>query len=388
MDMPARRNTAFAFLMAASLAACGGTSRGPVMEHKIGLVYFAPEEGADMCIKGLFDGLKEQGIEERINLEVRRSHAQAEIANIPLLIQNYDSSDVNVIVAMTTPVLTAAASMSRSKPVVFTYVYDPIAAGAGKSRTDHLAHVTGVGSFPPVQETVDTIQRLVPGVRAVGTLYNSSEANSVKVVGVARGIFEQRGIQLREIAITGTSEIWQAAQVLTHRGVQALWVTGDNTALQGFDAIVKAARDAKLPLVINDPEFVQRGALVAVGIGWMKPAKPRRRSSRASCAASSRATSRSRKSRSRSWCSTRRSPRRSGLRSRPTWCRPLLSNHRQLRSGTSPCRQRKPRTPLSWLFVIRSRHRIRRGTGRASHCDARLAQRRWLTLGQARAPGA
>src|SRR4029077_11368721 len=194
LNMPATRNTAFAFLMAASLAACGGTPSGPSMQYKIGLVYFAPEEGADSCMKGLFDGLKEQGIEERVNLEVRRSHAQAEIATIPLLIQNYDSSDVDVIVAMTTPVLTAAATMARSKPVVFTYVYDPIAAGAGKSRTDHLPRVTGVGSFPPVQETVDTIKRLVPGIRSVGTLYNTSEANSVKVMSVARPIFQQRGI--------------------------------------------------------------------------------------------------------------------------------------------------------------------------------------------------
>jgi putative ABC transport system substrate-binding protein len=272
MNMPATRSTAFALLTAASLAACGGSSSGPAMEHKIGLVYFAPDESADNCMKGLFDGLKEQGIEERVNLEVRRSHAQAEIANIPLLIRNYDGSDVDVIVAMTTPVLTAAA-MARSKPVVFTFVYDPMAAAVGKSPTDHLAHVTGVSSFPPVEDTVDTIQRLVPGVRAVGTLYNSSEANSVKVVGVGRDIFKQRGIQLQEITITGTSEIFQAAQVLTQRGVQALWVTGDNTAFQGFEAIVKAARDAKLPIIINDPEFVHRGALVAVGIGWYETGK-------------------------------------------------------------------------------------------------------------------
>jgi putative tryptophan/tyrosine transport system substrate-binding protein len=268
MNMPATRNTVLPFLMTASLAACGGSSSGPAMEHKIGLVYFGPDESADNCMKGLFDHLKEQGIEERVNLEVRRAHAQGEIANIPLLIQNYDSSDVDVIVALTTPVLTAAASVARSKPVVFTFVYDPFAAGVGKSRTDHVPHVTGVSSFPPVEETIDTIQRLVPGVRAVGTLYNTSEANSVKVVGVGREIFKQRGIQLQEIPITGTSEIFQAAQVLTQRGVQALWVTGDNTAFQGFDAIVKAARDAKLPLIINDPEFVQRGALIAVGIGW------------------------------------------------------------------------------------------------------------------------
>jgi ABC-type uncharacterized transport system substrate-binding protein len=267
------RNAALFLLVSLSLAGCGGGSSGPAMAHKIGLVYFAPEDGADLCMKGLFDGLKEQGIEEKVNLEVRRSHAQAEIANIPMLIQNYDGSDVDAIVAMTTPVLTAAAGMARSKPVVFTYVYDPIAAGAGKSPADHLPHVTGVGSFPPVQDTVDTIQRLVPGVRSVGTLYNSSEANSVKVVGVARGIFKERGIDLQEIAITGTNEILQAAQVLTHRDIQALWVTGDNTALQGFDAIVRAARDAKLPLIINDPEFVQRGALVAVGIGWYETGK-------------------------------------------------------------------------------------------------------------------
>ena len=34
-----------------------------------------------------------------------------------------------------------------------------------------------------------------------------------------------------------------------------------------------AARDAKLPLIINDPEFVQRGALVAVGVGWYETGK-------------------------------------------------------------------------------------------------------------------
>src|SRR5437899_7060057 len=47
-----------------------------------------------------------------------------------------------------------------------------------------------------------------------------------------------------------------------------MWVTGDNTALQGFDAIAKAAKDPKLPLIINDQEFTHRGAAVSVGLGW------------------------------------------------------------------------------------------------------------------------
>jgi putative ABC transport system substrate-binding protein len=58
--------------------------------------------------------------------------------------------------------------------------------------------------------------------------------------------------------------------VLTTRNIQAIWITGDNTALQAFEGIAKAAADARLPLVINDPEFTERGALVAVGIGWQR----------------------------------------------------------------------------------------------------------------------
>ena len=256
-----------------TLAACkkgpeGGAGKAGNGGCRIGLVYFAPEEGADTCMKGLFDGLKAQGIEKGRNLEVLSAHAQGEIANIPMLIQNYDSQQLDLIITLTTPCLAAACSMAKKTPVVFTYVYDPIAAGAGTSRTDHLAHVTGVGSFPPVEDTVDLIQKILPGVKAVGTVYNSSEANSVKVFSVARDIFRQKGIKLEEVTATNTSEVFQAAQVVSNRNVQALWVTGDNTALQGFDAIVKAANDAKMPLIINDPEFTSRGATACVGLGW------------------------------------------------------------------------------------------------------------------------
>ena len=182
--------------------------------------------------------------------------------------QNFDSSDVDLIVAMTTPCLTAACTTVKHKPVVFTYVYDPIAAGAGKSMEDHLPNITGVGSFPPVEDTIKAIQEIAPGVKSVGTLYNSSEANSRKVVSVARDLFRKHKIKLDEIAITNTSEVFQAAQTLASQNIQAIWITGDNTALQAFSGIAKASAQARLPLIINDPEFTGQGALMAVGVGW------------------------------------------------------------------------------------------------------------------------
>ncbi len=244
------------------------TLAAPERTYRLGLAYFAPEEGADICMKGLLDGLAAAGIREGKNLEVLRSHAQSEISNIPSMLQNFEGQHLDLIVPLTTPCLSAACSTVKKTPVVFTYVYDPVAAGAGKTLADHLPNITGVGSFPPVPETIDLIQRLVPGVRAVGTLYNSSEANSRKVVGVAREMFRARGLKLEEVSITGTSEVYQAAQVLATRNIQALWVTGDNTALQAFSGIAKVAEASRLPLIINDPEFVEKGALAAVGIGW------------------------------------------------------------------------------------------------------------------------
>ncbi|MCX6624270.1 MAG: ABC transporter substrate-binding protein [Acidobacteria bacterium] len=244
------------------------TVPGAKPAKKMGLVYFAPEEGNDTCIQGIFEGLREKGYVEGRNLEVRRAHANADISSIPALLQNFDDQRLDLIFVLTTPCLAASCTVVKRTPVVFSYVYDPIAAGAGKSLDNHLPFITGTGSFPPIEETVRAIQALVPGVRSVGTIYNTSEANSAKVMSVARPLFEQAGIRLVEVPATSTSEVFQAAQVVTTRNIQALWVTGDNTALQAFSGIAQVAASKHMPLIINDPEFVSKGALAAVGIGW------------------------------------------------------------------------------------------------------------------------
>ena len=149
-------------------------------------------------------GLRASGMVEGQNLEIRRSDAQGEMSNIPAMLQNFDNSDVDIILTVTTPSLTAACNLVKHKPVVFRCVSDPIAAGAGKSRTDHLPFVTGAGSFPPVEHVLDIMQKLVPSVRAVGVFYNPAEANSVKELAVLREVYKRRGIRLEEVAITSS----------------------------------------------------------------------------------------------------------------------------------------------------------------------------------------
>jgi len=254
-------------------SAAPAAAQAPPAGHtfKVGVVYFAPEEGVETCMRGLFDGLRDRGFVEGKNLEVHKAHAQGEIANIPALLQNYDTQGLDLIIPMSTPCLTAACGTVKHTPVVFTYVYDPIAAGAGTSFEEHNPNVTGVGSFPPVEDAVKLLQRLVPRVKKVGTLYNGSEANSRKVVSVARDVFTRRGLRLEEATVINSSEVFQAAQALVARGVDALWIAGDNTAIQAFDAIVKIANDARLPLITSDIEPVAHSSLATIGVGFYEP---------------------------------------------------------------------------------------------------------------------
>lgn len=243
----------------------------PERVYKIGLAYFAPEEQADQCIQGIVDGLKAQGLVEGKNLEIRRAHAQGEISNIPGMLQNFESSDVDLILPMSTPVIAAACSLVKDKPVIFTFCSDPVAAGAGKSFADHLPNVTGIGSFPPVMDMVDFIRSTMPEAKTIGTIYNASEANSVKVVSVARELFPKAGMTLSEVTVASSSEVLQAAQALASRGVDAFYIQGDNTVIQAFPAVIKAAADARIPLFSDDPEASKKGAVACLGLGFYKP---------------------------------------------------------------------------------------------------------------------
>src|SRR5258708_28537199 len=117
-------------------------------KFKAAIVYYAQSVSNDECVNGLIDGLKASGLEEGKNLEIVRADAQGEMINIPAILQNYDNSDVDLIMTISTPCLAGACNNVKRKKVVFTCVSDPIAAGAGKKRNHHFPFVRRVCSFP------------------------------------------------------------------------------------------------------------------------------------------------------------------------------------------------------------------------------------------------
>ena len=259
--------------LALGLTGCGPETPSPKAAngervYRIAFASFGPDAAADNAIQGYLDGLRSEQIEEGRNLQVMRKHAFGEISQMPQMMQSLETQGLDLIVPMTTPGLAAAFGAVKQTPMVFVYTYDPLGAGAGRSFEDHLPHVTGVASFPPIEDTMTVMLQLVPGAKKVGTLYNASEANSVKAVGVARDVLKARGVTLEEVTVGGTGDVLLGAQALLARGPDVVWITGDNTVLQALEGVIKPTASAKVPLVLNDPEFVDRGALLGVGLSW------------------------------------------------------------------------------------------------------------------------
>ena len=151
------------------------------------------------------------------------------------------------------------------KPVVFATVLDPIAAGAGKSDSDHRADVTGVYLAFPYAAMARTIREVLPRARRVGTLFTPGEVNSV----LARQGFERslkgEGLELVSLPVNGPTDVTDAALSLCQSGVDVLCQIADNLSNSSFPAIARACEMARTPLFTFSPAQVKGGAVLGVG---------------------------------------------------------------------------------------------------------------------------
>src|SRR5690606_39206065 len=83
----------------------------------------------DAVRDGVRDGLIEAGYKEGENLEFTYESAQGNPATAAQIAREFAGSSPDVIVAIATPSAQAAAGASRTIPIVFSAVTDPVAAG-------------------------------------------------------------------------------------------------------------------------------------------------------------------------------------------------------------------------------------------------------------------
>ncbi|KVP10179.1 ABC transporter substrate-binding protein [Burkholderia ubonensis] len=193
--------------------------------------------------------------------------AQGNTGTAAQIARKFVGDQPDVIVAIATPAAQAVVASTKSVPVVYSGVTDPVAAQLVKGWGPAGTNVTGVSDKLPLDRQVALIKRVVPKAKTVGMVYNPGEANSVVVVKELKEILAKQGMTLKEAAAPRTVDIGPAAKSLIGK-VDVIYTNTDNNVVSAYEALVKVANEAKVPLVAGDTDSVKRGGIAALGINY------------------------------------------------------------------------------------------------------------------------
>jgi putative tryptophan/tyrosine transport system substrate-binding protein len=221
----------------------------------------------DAIRDGVRDELKAAGYDEGKNLKWAYQSAQGNTGTAAQIARKFVGDNPSAIVAIATPSAQAVVAATKTVPVVYSGVTDPVAAQLVKTWSPSGTNVTGVSDKLPLDKQIALIKRVVPRAKTVGMVYNPGEANSVVVVKELKALLAQQGMTLKEAAAPRTVDIAPAAKSLIGK-VDVIYTNTDNNVVSAYEALVKVADDAKIPLVASDTDSVKRGAIAALGIDY------------------------------------------------------------------------------------------------------------------------
>ena len=172
-----------------------------------------------------------------------------------------------MIVGIATPSAQALVAATKSIPIVFSTVTDPVGAHLTPSWEASGTNVTGVSDMLALDKQIELIKKVVPGAKRIGMVYNPGEANSVVVVKELKELLPKMGLSLVEASAPRSVDVSSAARSLVGK-VDAIYTNTDNNVVSAYEALVKVGNDAKIPLIASDTDSVKRGAIAALGINY------------------------------------------------------------------------------------------------------------------------
>jgi len=237
--------------------------------YTISVNQFVEHPALDAVLKGLQDSLKEQGLDVKYNVHI----AQANMATANQIAQAIAGEKPDMVVAIATPCAQACAQIVKKAPhmakvpLLFSAVTDPKGAGLVADLNKPGANITGVSDMTPVDKHLAMIMETVPGLKSLGVVYNSGEANSKTLVNMLAEACKAQGVTLEEATASKTADVYQATKSLVGRS-QAVYVPTDNTVVSALESMVKVCEQNSLPLFAADVDSVPRGAVAALGFDY------------------------------------------------------------------------------------------------------------------------
>lgn len=239
--------------------------------YRISVSQFVEHPALDAVLKGFQDYLKEQAVATDYQVH----NAQANMATAGQIGSQIMGEKPDLILAIATPsAQTCAQALKKAPhmqktPMLFSAITDPVGAGLVPDLQKPGANITGVSDALPLEKHMAMVQQMVPGMKKLGVMYNSGEANSRTSVMLLKEAGKKMGFTVVEATVSKTSEVYQAAKSLIGRA-DAVFVPTDNTVVESLEAAIKVCDQSDLPMFCADVDSVKRGAVAAMGFDYYK----------------------------------------------------------------------------------------------------------------------
>ncbi len=232
---------------------------------KVAITAIVEHPALDTIRKGVIDQLEKEGFVDGKSVKINFQSAQGSTATAAQIARKFVGDKVDLIIPISTPSAQPVVAATKTIPIVYSAVTDPVAAKLVKSWEPSGTNVTGVSDHKPMQPQLELAQKLVPNLKAIGYVYSAGEVNSAIVLEELKEVAAKAGINVVPVAVQRSADIGTAARSLNGK-VQAVYISEDNAVVSAYEALHKAALEIKVPVIASDSDTVKRGALAAYAV--------------------------------------------------------------------------------------------------------------------------
>jgi putative tryptophan/tyrosine transport system substrate-binding protein len=172
-----------------------------------------------------------------------------------------------VILANSSPAVSSLLQATRTIPIVFAVVADPVGAGFVESLARPGGNATGftVFEYSIAGKWLELLKEIAPHVTRAAVLRDSAIAAGPGQLGAIQAVASSLGIELRPVDVRDAGEIERSLTVFAQGSNGGLIVTGSPAAAAHRELIVALAARHRMPAVYNARLYGAVGGLICYG---------------------------------------------------------------------------------------------------------------------------
>jgi len=173
----------------------------------------------------------------------------------------------DVIVVATTSVTGVVRRATRTVPIVFVQVIDPVGGGFVDNLAKPGGNVTGFMQYEYAMsgKWLELLKEIVPQLTRVGVVRDPGDTSQIGQFAAIQSIAPSLGVTVTPISLHDAFEIERDVTAFARSANGGLIVPGSALATFNRTLIVTLAARNKLPVVYSNPVFVTDGGLMAYG---------------------------------------------------------------------------------------------------------------------------